>query len=75
MPIQEDFRDHDYYGPLIRQARVEGQLILLMRQIEKRFGAVPPLIRDQIAALKPDQLEPVGLRLLDAERIEDLFAR
>ncbi len=79
MPIQEDIRDHDYFGPLIRQAsaegRVEGQLTLLLRQIEKRFGPVPPLIREQIAALKPDQLEQAGLRLLDAPHIEDLFAR
>lgn len=79
MPIQEDIRDNDYFGPLIRQeharGRMEGQLTLLMRQIEKRFGTVPPGIRERIAALKPAQLERAGLRLLDAQRIEDLFAR
>jgi hypothetical protein len=50
-------------------------LALLTRQIEKRFGNIPPGIRKRISALKPAQLERAGLRLLDAERIEDLFAR
>jgi hypothetical protein len=75
MPILNDIMDDEVIGPLIRQGRVEGQLALLTRQIEKRFGNIPPNIRKRIAALKPAQLERAGLRLLDAEHIEDLFAR
>jgi hypothetical protein len=79
MPIQKDIMDNEIIGPWIRrwraEGRVEGQLTLLTRLIEKRFGAIPPSIRKRIAALKPAQLERTGLRLLDAERIEDLFAR
>jgi hypothetical protein len=83
MPIQEDIMDNEIVAPWIRQwraegrmeGRVEGQLALLTRLIEKRFGSIPPAIRKRIAALKPAQLERAGLRLLDAERIEDLFAR
>ena len=75
MPIHGDIMDHSVIGPLIRQGRAEGQLALLTRLIEKRFGSIPPGIRKRIAALKPAQLERAGLRLLDAERIEDLFAR
>jgi hypothetical protein len=75
MPILNDIMEHSVFGPLIRQGRVEGQLALLTRQIEKRFGSIPPGIRKRIAALKPAQLERAGLRLLDADRIEDLFAR
>jgi hypothetical protein len=69
MPIQEDIRDHDYFGPLIRQAEVD----LMLGLIEKRFGAVPPRIHKRLAALKPDQFKAASLRLLDARRIEDLF--
>jgi len=75
MPILEDIMDHDVIGPAIRKGRVEGQVELLLSQIQKRFGRVPPAVSQRIAALKPVQLKRVGLRLLDAQRIEDLFAR
>jgi hypothetical protein len=54
---------------------VEGQVDMLLSQIQKRFGRVPPDVSQRITALKPVQLKRVGLRLLDAQRIEDLFAR
>ena len=75
MPILEDIMDHDVIGPAIRKGRVEGQVELLLSLIQKRFGRVPPAVSQRIAALKPAQLKRVGLRLLDAQRIEDLFAR
>jgi hypothetical protein len=75
MPILEDIMDHDVIGPAIRKGRVEGQVELLLSLIQKRFGRVPPAVSQRIAALKPVQLKRVGLRLLDAQRIEDLFAR
>ena len=86
MPILLDFEDgimdDEIFGPLIRkrqaqglaQGRVEGQVEILLSQIQKRFGRVPPAVSQRIAALKPAQLKRVGLRLLDAQRIEDLFA-
>jgi hypothetical protein len=73
MPIQEDIMDHDVIGPAIRKGRAEGQIGPLLRMIEKKFGAIPSRINKRIALLKPDQIEAAGLRLLDAQRIEDLF--
>ena len=55
--------------------RVEGQMEILLGQIEKRFGLVSPAVRKRLAGLKPDQLRQAGLRLLDARRMEDLFGR
>lgn len=75
MPIQEDIMDHDTIGPLIRKGRAEGQMALLLRLIEKRFGAITPETRKRLDSLDPKQVEQVGLRLLDARRIEDLFPR
>ena len=79
MPILLDIMDDEVFGPLIRkglaQGRVEGQVEMLLSQIEKRFGRVPPAVGQRIGALKPAQLKRAGLRLLDAQRIEDLFAR
>jgi hypothetical protein len=75
MPILLDIMDDEIFGPLIRQGRVEGQVEMLLGMAEKRFGRIPPSVARRIAALKPAQLKRVGLRLLDAQRIEDLFAR
>jgi Domain of unknown function (DUF4351) len=82
MPILNDIMDNKVIGPAIRkglrQGREEGrlgQVEMLLGQIEKRFGRVPPAVGQRIAALKPAQLKRAGLRLLDAQRIEDLFAR
>ena len=79
MPIMEDIMDHDVLGPVLRkglrQGRVEGQMEMLLSQVQKRFGRIPPAVAQRISALKPTQLKRVGLRLLDAQRIEDLFAR
>jgi hypothetical protein len=71
MPIQEDIIDHDYFGPLIRQR----MMAMLEKLIEKKFGGIPSPIRKRLEALKPAQIEATSLRLLDAQRIEDLFAR
>jgi hypothetical protein len=79
MPILNDIMDSEVIGPLIRQGRAEGrregQLALLLRQMEKRFGSVPDTYRTRLAALTPPEREAAGLRLMDAERMEDLFER
>ena len=83
MPVLNDIMDNKVIGPAIRQGRaegriegrVEGQMELVLSQIQKRFGRIPPAVGQRIAALKPAQLKRVGLRLLDAQPIEDLFAR
>jgi hypothetical protein len=74
MPIQEDIMDDEVLGPVLRQKHAEGQMELLLGLIEKKFGVIPLRIHERIAALRPDELKAAGLRLLDAQRIEDLFA-
>jgi hypothetical protein len=79
MPVLNDIMDNEVFGPVLRKGlrrgRVEGQVEILLSLIQKRFGRIPPAVGERIAALKPAQLKRVGLRLLDAQRIEDLFAR
>jgi predicted transposase YdaD len=83
MPVLNDIMDNKVIGPAIRQGRaegraegrVEGQVEMLLGMAKKRFGRIPAAVAQRIAALKPAQLKRVGLRLLDAQRIEDLFAR
>jgi hypothetical protein len=77
MPIMEDIMDHDVIGPAIRkglrQGRVKGQVEILLSLIQKRFGPVPPAVGRRMGALKPPQLKQIGLRLFDAQSIDDLF--
>ena len=79
MPILNDIMDSEVFGPLIRQGRAEGRVegsrAILLALMEKRFGNVPPRFRKRLAALTPEELSVAGLRILDAERIDDLFVR
>jgi hypothetical protein len=75
MPILNDIMDNKVVGPLLRQGPAEGQVEMLLSLAEKRFGRIPPAVAERISALKPAQLKRAGLRLLDAQRIEDLFVR
>ena len=75
MPVLNDIMDNKVVGPLLRQGMAQGQMEMLLSLIEKRFGRIPPAVARRIGELKPAQLKRAGLRLLDAQRIEDLFAR
>jgi hypothetical protein len=75
MPILNDIMDSEVFGPLIRQGRAEGLAELLLALTEERFGKVPARYRKRLAALTPAELKTAGLRLMKAERIEDLFVQ
>jgi hypothetical protein len=74
VPILNDIMDDEFLGPLIRKGRAEGQREILLAQVEQRFGPLTPRIRKRLTALKPKQIKSAALRVLDAERVEDLFA-
>jgi hypothetical protein len=57
-----------------KEGRVEGQRDILLDLMQKRFGRVPQRIRRRLAALQPDEIREATLRVLDAQRIDDLFA-
>jgi hypothetical protein len=77
MPIHLDIMDNELIGPLIRQKQKEAaedaNVKFLLRQMEKRFGRMPVRIKKRLGTLNSDQIEAAGLRLLDAQRIEDVF--
>ena len=89
MPLLDDIMDHELFGPKIRRAlqegreegleqgleqgRHDGELALLFRQIEKRFGGVPAKLRDRLEKMSASEVEAVGLRLLDARHIDELL--
>ena len=82
MPIEEDIRDNWIIGPMIRrheaqataQGIVKGQLDVLATLIRKRFGRVTPRIRARMESLQPEEITAACIRILDAERVDDIFA-
>ena len=81
MPIDVDIREHEFLGPIILEAeqrgrqegRQEGELTILRRQIEKRFGALPKWASEKLAAMSSSELEDLIERVLDATSLEELL--
>ena len=77
MPIDLDIRDHEVLGPMFIEAeqkgRQEGELTVLRRQIEKRFGPLPGWAGEKLAALPASALEELSERVLDAKSVEELL--
>jgi hypothetical protein len=55
------------------EGRVEGEAALLIRQLERRFGALPAEVRDRVASADAAALETWGLRVLDAGSLDDVL--
>jgi predicted transposase YdaD len=89
MPITEDIMDNELVAPWIKKGirqgreegreegivlgRAEGQVKLLVGLIRKRFGRVPVAVQKRLSTLSSQALTDVGLRLLDAQSIDELF--
>ncbi len=84
MPILNDIREHELYGPVYKKGRQEGreegreegrqhEVVILRRLLEKRFGSVPNWAADRLIRLSAKELEELSLRVLDARSIEDLL--
>jgi hypothetical protein len=69
MPILNDILDHKVLGREFKR----GELTVLRRQIEKRFGAIPGWAEERLAGKSPADLEELSVRVLDAASIEDLM--
>ena len=54
------------------KGRQEGEATLLLRLLERRFGALPAPVRDRIADTAT--LEAWGLRVLDAGSLDEVLA-
>ena len=74
------------FGPPYREGRekgfaegeakgvAKGRVEFLFDMLEKRFGLVPPDVCKRLHAMKSGELTEVGMRLMEVQRIEDLFA-
>ncbi len=77
MPILEDIMDHDLIGPAIRQGISQGiedgERRMVLRMLESRFGILPPRIKEKVARLSIEELEDLGVQLMNASSLEQLF--
>ncbi|MFN7998408.1 MAG: DUF4351 domain-containing protein [Bryobacteraceae bacterium] len=69
MPIFNDILDNKVLGREFKR----GELTVLRRQIEKRFGAIPSWAEERLAGRSPADLEDLSVRVLDAQSLEDLL--
>lgn len=69
MPITESILDHKIIGPAYRR----GERAILRKQLEKRFGPLPESALAQLDQSSIEALEEIGIRLLDAASLDELF--
>jgi hypothetical protein len=73
MPVLNDILDHEVLGREYKRGLQQGELKLLRGQIEKRFGPLPSAAEERLSKLTSAQLEDLGVRLLDAKTLDELF--
>ncbi len=55
-----------------QEGRQEGEANLVIRQLQRRFGEIPPNIEETIRGLPVERIEDLGVSLLNFEGVEDL---
>ena len=71
--LREDImKESVIYQDIKAEGRQEEAVNLLLRQLNRRIGAVSPQLSTKIQSLPIEQLEDLGESLLDFESIEDL---
>lgn len=81
MPILTSILEHDVIGPEynrgvhegVQQGKLQGELKMLHRLIEKRFGQLPDWAAAKLAGRTTTELEDLSVRVLDAPSLEDLL--
>jgi len=58
----------------LQEGRADGGATLLLRQLERRFGRVPAMVRDRVRTATTDDLEAWADAVLDAESLDAVFA-
>jgi hypothetical protein len=69
VPFMIDIMENKVLG---RERRV-GELTLLRRQLDKKFGPVPAWVEERLSKATVPEIEDLALRLLDAATLDDLM--
>lgn len=57
----------------IEKGRQEGQILVLTRLLTRRFGPLPGWVPERLAQASSEELEQWVERVLDAQRLEEVF--
>jgi hypothetical protein len=68
-------RGDDVMPTVAEQWVMEGQALLLKRQLKRRFGTLPPADETQLDRADRAQLEVWGDQFVDARTLEDVFRK
>lgn len=78
MPITAPPNDQIQFEPLkqlvergVREGRLEGEARMVTRLLERKFGELPPGVRERIHASTTDELDAIADRILDARTVDD----
>jgi len=69
VPILNDILDNKVFGREFKK----GELTVLRRLLEKRFGPLPEWAEERLASRSASELEDLSLLVLDAQSLEDLL--
>ena len=85
MPLLDDIMDNKVLGREFRrgldlgreqgreQGRHDGELSVLLRLMQKRFGLVPAILRERLEQMPAEELESAALRVLDAGSLDEFL--
>ena len=78
MPILDDILDNEVFARQYKRSLDEvlqqGELTLLGRQIQKRFGDIPASVEERLSACSTAEIEALSLKLLDAQSLDELLS-
>ena len=72
--MQESVIYQDILQKGLQQGLQQGELAVVVRQLTRRLGTIPPEVRNLIQALPLPQLENLAEALLDFTNLNDLVA-
>jgi len=67
-----DLKQTRFYQDVFTEGHQEGEVTLIVRQLQRRCGELPSTIQEQIRQLSVPQLEALGEALLEFSGLTDL---
>lgn len=69
MPIRVRVEDMPFY----ERGKMEGEFVMLLRMLQKRFGELPQKIMERLQTADCEHLERWALLLLSANSLDEIF--
>jgi hypothetical protein len=72
-PMYIDILENEVLGREFKKGLRQGELVMLRRMLEARFGALPKPAEERLANCSAAEIEELGVRLLKAESLDELL--